>query len=207
MQSATGEITDMAAVAAQARQVGALVVVDATQAVGWLPAVHAEYADAAGVRGVQVADVAAGDGAARLLTPELAERMVPLLAGWFAGEDPDDSYYGLPLRLAKDARRFDLSPGWFDWVGTATSLAVVESIGVAAVHAHDVALANRFRVGLGLPPGHSAIVKLDGRPDAPERFARAGIRAATRAGSVRAAFHLYTTEVDVDRALNVLTER
>jgi len=111
------------------------------------------------------------------------------------------------MQLAKDARRFDLSPGWFDWVGTATSLAVIEWIGLAAVHSHDVALANRFREGLGLPPGHSAIVKLDGRPDAPERFARAGIRAAVRAGSVRAAFHLYTTEEDVDKALDVLTER
>ena len=34
---------------------------------------------------------------------------------------------------------------------------------------------------------------------------RAGIRAATRAGSVRAAFHLYTTPDDVDSALNALT--
>jgi selenocysteine lyase/cysteine desulfurase len=75
------------------------------------------------------------------------------------------------------------------------------------VHAHDVALANRFREGLGLPPGHSAIVTLAGRPDAAARFSRAGIRASIRAGSVRAAFHLYTTAADVDRALEVLTER
>jgi selenocysteine lyase/cysteine desulfurase len=206
VQSATGEITDMAAVAAKARQHGALVIADATQAVGWLPTVRAEYADAL-VCGTYKWLMSPRGTALLATTPELAERMVPLLAGWFAGEEPNDSYYGLPMRLAKDARRFDLSPGWFDWVGTATSLAVVESIGLAAVHAHDVALANRFREGLGLPPGHSAIVKLDGRPDAPERFARAGIRAAMRAGSVRAAFHLYTTEADVDRALTVLTER
>jgi selenocysteine lyase/cysteine desulfurase len=206
VQSATGEITDMAAVAAKARQHGALVVADATQAVGWLTSVSAQHADAL-VCGAYKWLMSPRGTAFLVVTPELAERMVPLQAGWFAGEDPNDSYYGLPLRLAKDARRFDLSPGWFDWVGTATSLAVVESIGVQAVHAHDVALANRFRDGLGLPPGHSAIVKLDGRPDAPERFARAGIQASVRAGSVRAAFHLYTTEVDVDTALNVLTER
>jgi selenocysteine lyase/cysteine desulfurase len=206
VQSATGAITDMAAVAAKARQHGALVVADATQAVGWLPSVSAEHADAV-VCGAYKWLMSPRGTAFLVVTPELAERMVPLQAGWFAGEDPNDSYYGLPLRLAKDARRFDLSPGWFDWVGTATSLAVVEAIGVHTVHAHDVALANRFREGLGLPPGHSAIVKLDGRPDAAERFARAGIQASIRAGSVRAAFHLYTTDEDVDTALNALTER
>jgi selenocysteine lyase/cysteine desulfurase len=206
VQSATGEITDMAAVAARAREVGALVVADATQAVGWLRTVHAEFVDVL-VCGAYKWLMAPRGTAFLVVTPELAERIVPLHAGWFAGEDPDDSYYGLPLRLAKDARRFDLSPAWFDWVGTATSLAVVESIGVPVVHAHDVALANRFREGLGLPPGHSAIVTLAGRPDAAARFSRAGIRASIRAGSVRAAFHLYTTAADVDRALEVLTER
>jgi selenocysteine lyase/cysteine desulfurase len=205
VQSATGEITDMAAVAAKARRHGALIIADATQAVGWLPTVHAEHTDAL-VCGTYKWLMSPRGTALLAVTPEFAERMVPLYAGWYAGEDPNDSYYGPPLRLAKDARRFDLSPGWFDWVGTATSLSVVESIGIATVHAHDVALANRFREGLGLPPGHSAIVKVDGRPDAPERLARAGIRAATRAGSVRAAFHLYTTTDDVDAALNALTE-
>jgi selenocysteine lyase/cysteine desulfurase len=71
------------------------------------------------------------------------------------------------------------------------------------VHRHDVALANRFREGLGLPAGDSAIVKVD-VPDAAGRLERAGIRAATRAGSVRASFHLYTTEEDVDAALTAL---
>jgi len=206
VQSATGEITDMAAVAAKARRHGALVIADATQATGWLSTVHARHADAL-VCGTYKWLMSPRGTAFLVLTPELAERVVPLYAGWYAGQDPDDSYYGLPLRLAKDARRFDLSPGWLNWVATATSLAVVESIGLQAVHAHDVALANRFRAGLGLRAGRSAIVMLYGRPDAAERFARAGIRASVRAGSVRAAFHLYTREEDVDTALNVLTER
>ncbi|HEY6749236.1 MAG TPA: aminotransferase class V-fold PLP-dependent enzyme [Mycobacteriales bacterium] len=204
VQSATGEITDMAAVAEQARAYGAITIADATQAVGWLP-VEAGQADAL-VCGAYKWLMAPRGTAFLVIAPELAERTLPLSAGWFAGADPDDSYYGLPLRLATDARRFDVSPGWFDWVGTATSLAVVESIGVQAVHAHDVALANRFRAGLGMAPGHSAIVSLD-RPGAAERFAQAGIVASVRAGSVRAAFHLYTTEADVDAAVAALTER
>jgi len=38
-----------------------------------------------------------------------------------------------------------------------------------------------------------------------EKLERAGVRAATRAGSLRASFHLYTTEADVDAALTTLT--
>ena len=139
-----------------------------------------------------------------VISPELAERVRPLAAGWFAGDDVHASYYGPPLRLAKDARRFDVSPGWFDWVGTAATLAVVEDVGVAAIHRHDVALANRFRAGLGLPPGDSAIVSVDWA-GAADRLAAAGIRAATRAGSLRASFHCYTTESDVDTAVAALT--
>ena len=202
VQSATGEVTDMAAVKAAAARHGAITIADASQAVGWLPtrAAHADVLVCAGYKWL----MAPRGTAFLVLTPELADRVTPLAAGWFAGEDPHQSYYGLPLRLARDARRFDVSPGWFDWVGTAASLAVVESIGMAAAHAHDVGLANRFRAGLGLPPGDSAIVSVPW-PGAAERLERAGIRASTRAGSLRAAFHLYTTESDVDTAVAALT--
>jgi selenocysteine lyase/cysteine desulfurase len=204
VQSATGQVTDMSAVAKKARAYGAITIADATQAVGWLPT-HAGNADVL-VCGAYKWLMSPRGTAFLVIRPELAERVVPLSAGWFAGEVPDDSYYGLPLRLAKDARRFDVSPGWFDWVGTAASLAVVESIGIQAVHAHDVALANRFRTGLGLPPGDSAIVSLT-RPDAAERFAAAGITASIRNGSLRVAFHLYNTEADADAAIEALTQR
>ena len=40
--------------------------------------------------------------------------LVPRLAGWYAGPDPWASLYGPPLRLVEDARRFSVSPAWFD---------------------------------------------------------------------------------------------
>ena len=43
---------------------------------------------------------------------------------------------GTPLRLAADARRYDVSPGWHAWVGTASSLDLLERVGVEALHAH-----------------------------------------------------------------------
>ncbi|MBA2470711.1 MAG: hypothetical protein H0V41_00145 [Pseudonocardiales bacterium] len=124
--------------------------------------------------------------------------------GWFSGQDVHTSYYGLPLRLARSARRFDTSPAWFSWIGTAPALELVEQIGIEAIRAHNLALANRFRAGLGLADGDSAIVSA-AIPDADRKLAATGIRAATRAGDLRVSFHIYSTEIDVDTALNALT--
>lgn len=63
------------------------------------------------------------------------------------------------MRLASGARRLDLSPAWFSWVGTTPPLDVVERIGVDAIHNHNLALANRFRAGIGLGPSNSALLQ------------------------------------------------
>jgi selenocysteine lyase/cysteine desulfurase len=201
VQSSDGTIADYPAIVAAARACGALVLVDATQACGWLP-FDASAADAVVVGAYKWLMAPRGTGFA-YLRPELRDRMTPLLAGWYAGEDVPNSYYGQPLRLAASARRFDTSPAWFCWVGTAPALDLVREIGVPAIHAHDVALANRFLAGLGRPPGDSAIVTVE-VPDAERRLRAAGVRAAVRAGRVRASFHVYTTEADVDLALDAL---
>jgi selenocysteine lyase/cysteine desulfurase len=201
VQSATGAVADLDAVAAAAREHGALTIVDATQACGWLPfdasrfdaVICAAYKWLLAPRGT--AFLALGDG--------LLERVRPLAPGWWAGEDPHASYYGPPLRLATGARRLDTSPAWFSWVGTAPALELLEELGLEAIHAHDIALANRFRAGVDLPPSDSAIVSTS-LPGAAERLERAGIRAAVRASSLRVSFHVYNTEADVDAALEAL---
>jgi selenocysteine lyase/cysteine desulfurase len=202
VQSATGVLADYDAVVAAARACGALVVVDATQACGWLPF------DAGGADAVVVSAykwLMAPRGAAfAYLSPRLRERLTPYAAGWYAGADVHDSYYGPPLRLASSARRFDISPAWFSYVGAAPALELIEEIGVASIGAHNVRLANRFLAGLGQPPGNSAIVTVD-VPGAEEKLRKAGVRAAVRAGRVRASFHVYSTDADVDLALDALT--
>ncbi|MDG4780539.1 aminotransferase class V-fold PLP-dependent enzyme [Micromonospora sp. WMMD961] len=202
VQSADGAVAAYDDIVAAARAHDALVVVDATQACGWLP-FDGRLADVVAVGGYKWLMNPRGT-AFSYLAPELRERLRPDAAGWYAGRDPHASYYGLPLRLADDARRFDISPAWFSWVGAAPALEVVSQIGVPAIQAHNVALANRFLTGLGQPPGQSAIVTVD-VPDAEQRLAAAGIRAAVRAGRVRASFHVYSTEADVDAALTALT--
>jgi selenocysteine lyase/cysteine desulfurase len=201
VQSADGTIAEYAQVVAAARAHGALVVVDATQACGWLP-FDAGPADVVAVAAYKWLMSPRGASLA-YLGPRVRERLVPHAAGWYAGADVHASYYGPPLRLATDARRFDISPAWFSWVGAAPTLELVERIGVAAIHEHDVALADRFLAGLGRPSGHSAIVTVD-VPGAEEKLRRAGVRAAVRAGRVRASFHVYSTPADVDLALDAL---
>jgi selenocysteine lyase/cysteine desulfurase len=203
VQSVDGRVADLDAVAAAAGDCGARTFIDGTQASGWLPldAGRFDYVASSGYkwllspRGVSF----------MAIRPGADEPLRPHLAGWYAGDDPFESNYGAPLRLAADARRFDLSPAWLSWVGAAPALAVLEEVGLEAIHAHDVALANRFRDGLGLPPGDSAIVALPaGSLGAVLR--EAGVMATEREGLMRFAFHLYNTEADVDRALEAVAD-
>jgi selenocysteine lyase/cysteine desulfurase len=201
VQMATGEVADLDGIASAADEYGVLTVVDATQAAGWLPVDASRF------------DVVTAHAYKWMLSPRGTafmsighERMagiVPHAAGWYAGEDPLQTFFGAPLRLAESARRLDTSPAWFMWVATAAALAVIERIGVEAIGAHDVALANRFRAGLGLEPSDSAIVFCDS-DDAAEKLERAGIRAAVRGGRLRTSWHVYNTDEDVERTLDVL---
>jgi selenocysteine lyase/cysteine desulfurase len=127
----------------------------------------------------------------------------PLYAGWYAGDDPWTSIYGPPLRLAKDARRLDISPAWLAWAGTVPALELLAEVGIDAIHQHNCALANTLRGRLGVPPGDSAIVTVaaDGGL---ERLRAAGIKASVRAGAVRVSFHLHNTESDVNAVARAL---
>jgi selenocysteine lyase/cysteine desulfurase len=201
VQMASGEVVDLAGIAAAAAEHEALTVVDATQAVGWLPLAGTRF-------DVVVAHaykwlLSPRGTAFMAIRPERMEAVVPHAAGWYAGEDPLQTFFGGPLRLAASARRLDTSPAWFMWVATAAALDVIEHVGVDAIHTHDVSLANRFRAGLQLEPSNSAIVFCD-TEDAADKLERAGIGAAVRGGRLRTSWHVYNTNADVDRTLDVL---
>jgi selenocysteine lyase/cysteine desulfurase len=198
VQSADGRIVDLGPLRA-AREHGTRVLLDATQALGWWNG-DLSWADA--VVGSGYKWLLSPRGAAWMaLGPQLAP--VPHGAGWFAGQDPWTSIYGLPLRLAAGARALDTSPAWFSHIGAAVALPYLAGLDRAAVQAHCVGLADRFRAGVGMPPGGSAIVAVR-QPDALARLRAAGVVAAGRAGAARLAFHLYNTDDDVDLALGAL---
>jgi selenocysteine lyase/cysteine desulfurase len=200
VQSATGEVADLDAIAAAAETHGVMTIVDATQALGWLPMDASRF------------DVVACAAYKWLMTPrgvalmsvrrERLGAIEPVLAGWFAAEDVHASYYGTDMELASNARRLDTSPAWFSWVAAVPALELIERVGVERIREHDVGLANRLREGLGLEPGDSAIVTTE--VGNVERLEAAGIIAPVRAGRLRTSWHAYNSEADVDRVLDVL---
>jgi selenocysteine lyase/cysteine desulfurase len=202
VQMSNGEVADHDAILEAAASVGAITLCDATQAVGWLPLPAGRF-DAFVCTAYKW--LMSPRGSAFLaVSDRLLEKVVPHSAGWYAGEDVHASYFGPPLRLASSARRLDVSPAWFSWVGTEPALDLIEQIGVEAIQAHDVALANRFRAGIGLKPSNSAIVCAD-LPGADERLHREGIVAAVRGGRLRTSWHVYNDESDVDHVLNIVS--
>jgi selenocysteine lyase/cysteine desulfurase len=150
VQMATGEVADLVALFGAADEHDVLTIVDATQAVGWLP-LDASRFDVVVVAGYKWLLTLRGT-AYMAVRPAVLERLNPVSAGWYAGEFPFETYFGPPLRLAASARRLDTSPAWHSWIVAAQSLAVLEQVGVVAVSWHDVALANGFRVVLGVVP-------------------------------------------------------
>ncbi|MGK3202940.1 aminotransferase class V-fold PLP-dependent enzyme [Amycolatopsis sp. MEPSY49] len=199
VQSADGRLVDLPALRAAAEAAGAAVLLDATQAAGWLPldVAWADWVVAAGYKWLL-----SPRGCAWLyVRPDAQERTRAVAANWYAGEDPWTTVYGLPLRLAGDARAFDLSPVWLAQVGAAAALEYFGGLDLTQVAAHNTGLADLLLEKLGLPPRGTAIVSLDADP---ERVAAAGIVSSVRGGRVRVGFHLYNTADDVERVLRAL---
>ena len=201
VQSANGAVLDMGALRRNVEGTDTLTVIDITQALGW------KRVDVSWV------DVTAAAVYKWLLSPRgtawmsLSDRvsriMTPHAANWYAGRQPWQTIYGLPLKLADDARRFDVSPTWFSVLGAGLTLPWLASLDRAAVEAHTVGLANRLRAELVLPQADSAIVSLP-IEGAAEKLKGAGLRASVRAGAIRVGFHLYNNENDLDRLLDAL---
>ncbi len=201
VQMSTGEVADWREILQAAAGAGAVTICDATQAIGWLPLEAGEF-DAVLCAAYKWLMSPRGSAFAAV-SDRLLAGVVPHSAGWYAGEDVHGTYFGPPLRLASTARRLDVSPAWFSWVGTQPALELLETIGLEAIHAHNVGLANRFRAGIGAEPSDSAIVCAD-LPGAANRLQSAGIIAAVRGGLLRTSWHLYNDDTDVDRVLDVL---
>lgn len=201
VQSANGAVLDVDALRDAVAGTDTLTVIDITQALGWkqLDVGWADVTAAAVYKWL----LAPRGTAWMSLSDRVSRAMTPHAANWYAGEQPWQTIYGLPLRLARNARRFDTSPAWFSALGAGLTLPWMASLDRAAVEAHGVGLANCVRTELQLPPADSAIVSIP-IADASDMLQRAGIRASVRAGAVRVGFHLYNTENDVDRLLDAL---
>jgi selenocysteine lyase/cysteine desulfurase len=202
VQSSDGRIADLDAIAAAADEHGVDVLVDLTQAAGWLPVDAGRFAFT--VCGAYKWLLSPRGTAFLTVRDDRLDALTPGQAGWYAGRRPWESIYGLPLRLADDARRFDVSPAWFSWVGTHSSMRFLADIGAPALYRHALEVQAGFAEAAGLEPGPSAIVSLTADGSVPRLLAEAGVTASVRAGRLRLSFHVNNTVAEAEEVGRLL---
>ena len=201
VQSATGVVADTTGITAAAARHDAFTLCDTTQSAGVHPVDAAQFS-ATVCHAYKW--LASPRGAAFLtLSAEFQRHLVPVQAGWYAGDNVWASCYGPEMTLANDARAFDVSPAWPAWVGAQPALELFASLDIAAVWSHAVGLGNALCDALNIEQQNQAIVTwadADGADLA--KLAAADIRASARSGRLRAAFHLWN---DLDDVADVAT--
>jgi cysteine desulfurase/selenocysteine lyase len=221
--SFTGQAVDLPALGRVCRRAGVTFVVNGSQGVGAAPLdLAALPVDALVSCGFKWLCGPYGTGFC-WLAPDLLASLTHRPAYWLGHLAQDDLGGHSEIRL-----RDDLGAAAWDVFGTANFLnfrpwtASVEyllRLGTERVAARDQALVERFLQGLDPDryrlvsprqgPGRSTLVVLGhhrpGRTEAlHERLAAAGVDVALRRGRLRVSPHLYNTDADVDRALEVL---
>ena len=196
VQSSDGRLADLDAIATAADEHGVDVLVDLTQAAGWLPVDAGRFAYT--VCGAYKWLLSPRGTAFLTVREDRLPAITPGQAGWYAGRRPWESIYGLPLRLADDARRLDVSPAWFSWVGTHASMRFLTDVGVDVLHRHALEAQTAFARAAGLEPVPSAIVSLDADDSVPWLLADAGATASVRAGRLRLSFHVNNTVAEAE---------
>lgn len=211
VQSADGRIADVEGLLAARERYGTRVLLDVTQAAGWLP-----------LR-LDRADAVVGAGYKWLLGPR-GTAWLALRPSWMdgtgpAGSWPDVVWHGAGWYGTRDRWGGGLytpdpparpgppggeeSPVWFAHAGSAVTVPWLAGLDPIALRDHCTGLADALRERLGMPPAGSAIVSVPA-PDAAGRLAAAGITAAVRGGAARLSFHLANTTDDVELAARVL---
>ena len=203
VQSRNGIVADVPALLEAAARTNTYTFCDFTQAAGVLPVDASQF------------DVTVCHSYKWLCAPRgvafmtLSERFDPLLtpiqAGWYAGDDVWTSTYGPEMKLAHDARRFDVSPAWQAWIGAEQSIGLFAGLDIAEVWAYCSGLGDELCDRLGIPRQHQAIVTwADAEGDDLRTLLDAGIRISGRAGRLRASFHLWNDPTDVTAVLQAL---
>jgi cysteine desulfurase / selenocysteine lyase len=219
VQYASGTRVDVRQVAERAHEIGARVVVDATQLAGAGPVETMGWgADALVTSGYKW--LSAHGGVALLaLAPDLVGRL-PGLVGWKGTPDPF-AFDAQTLRLADDARRFELATmSYASAIGLEASIAMLSSLGPHRIDRHARRLAARLidRAGelgwhpfrpLGDPSAASHVVSLrhadrDPRVVAERLASDQRIICGGRGGGLRISLHVYNDDEDVDRLVEAM---
>lgn len=206
VQMQTGRVADIAAIVDAAERHSARVLLDATQGIPFVPL--------DGV--IERIDYLVCSGYKHLLSPrgtaylyvrrDRWDDLEPRNANWRSADQPYARYFGGPLTLAPDARRFDVSRAWFPWVGATASLRLLIEWQAAGAFGAVRSLAEGLARRLDVHWYGSSLVcaPLADGESARAALAAAGIRASVRGTAIRFAVHVYTTESDLDRAAEAI---
>ena len=218
----THALIDAKAVCDRAKEVGALVLLDAYQALGTVPVdVRALGVDM--VCGGSVKWLCGGPGAGYLyVRPDLLPALQPKITGWAAHADPFAFETG-PQRYAPDVRRMlHGTPSVASFLAATAGYEIVLEAGVDAIREYSIAmteglrekvLAAGFRVASPVDPrkrGSTLTVGLEPSEDGPA-FVRAlearGILVDHRPGAgLRVSPHFYTLEDELEEFAEVMSE-
>jgi cysteine desulfurase/selenocysteine lyase len=221
--SFSGQAADLDALGRVCRRRGVTFVVNGSQAVGAAPVDLAGLpVDALVSCGFKWLCGPYGTGFC-WLHPDLLASLAYRPAYWLAHVGQDDLGRQVSYRLRGDlgAARYDVfgTANFLNFMPWTASVEYLLEIGVDRVAAWDQALVERLVQGLDpgryrllSPPGgapRSTLVVLTHHQQAlnaalHQELAAAGVDVALRDGNLRVSPHLYNTEADVDRALEVL---
>lgn len=218
----TNFLVDAKAVCARAKEVGALVMLDAYQALGTVPVdVRALGVDM--VCGGSVKWLCGGPGAAYLyVRPDLLPKLEPRITGWAAHEEPFAFETG-PQRYAHDIRRMlHGTPSVASFLAATAGYEIVIEAGVGAIREHSIALTEGLRkklLGAGFqvnspadPARRGSTLTVGLRPDENgpafvRAFEEMGILVDHRPGAgIRVSPHFYTLEDELDEFVEALAE-
>jgi kynureninase len=215
----TSQVIDLAPITRRAREVGALTLIDAYQAVGTVP-VDVREPEVDMLTGGSIKWLCGGPGTGYLyVSPRVASRLEPALTGWFAHQRPFDFDSG-PMRWDDGPRRFwSGTPGIPSHLAARPGIETIARIGVDAIRAKSLRLTARMIAWadehgwrLGSPRDDArrgGTVCLD-VPEA-ERVCQALLAADIlldyRPGvGLRLAPHFYTREDEVDQVVKRIRE-
>ena len=206
VQMQTGRTAPIRAIVERASEVGARVLLDATQGTPFVVlgdlvdridyVVVSAYKHLLCPRGV----------AFMALRPDHVGRLAALNANWRAADQPYGRFFGGPLTLAPDAAMYDVSLAWLPWLGAAESLELLLRWQAAGALEEPTRLARELAQGLDLEWGGSTLVcaPIDDIDAARATLAAARIRASFRGTGIRLSPHVYNDAADIERAVAAL---
>ena len=210
----TAQVLDLGRIARRAREVGALTLIDAYQAVGTVP-VDAGALGIDFLTGGSVKWLCGGPGAGYLYAgPRAAARLEPALTGWMAHERPFDFDSG-PIQRHAGARRFWTgTPGIPSFAAARPGIEIVAAIGVGAIRekslrqtARLIAWADELGFRLVSPRaserrGGTVVLDVPNAAAVCDALLRQEVLLDHRPGvGLRLAPHFYTRDEEVDEVM------